>query len=354
MIVNDYLILFLIPLSAACSALIFIIVLTPFADKLRLLDQPDSRKIHSAPVPMVGGIAIYLVLMCGLLIFPPPEKLVWFFVALTILVIIGMLDDAFGLGVKTRVVGQVLATSVMVFGADLYIENLGLEFFDPYSLGLAGIFITTVAVVGLTNGFNMVDGIDGLASGHLLVGIACVASIQWLTKGEIHQVVWLSVLFAVVLAFWAVNMSLTPLRRVFLGDAGSLLLGFVMSWILIYYSQRPISLLEPVAAIWCVTVPVFDTLGVIIRRIKNGKSPFSADRIHLHHLLVDQGISHKKVAFLILCASVSLNIFGLWLTYAVSPTAGLAVYALFFAIFLYGMLYTNLEHQLLLKLRLIK
>ena len=351
---NDYFILFLIPLSAACSALIFIIVLTPFADRLRLLDKPDSRKIHSAPVPMVGGIAIYLVLMCGLLIFPPPEKLVWFFVALTILVIIGMLDDAFGLGVKTRVVGQVLATSVMVFGADLYIENLGLTLFDLDSLGLTGIIITMIAVVGLTNGFNMVDGIDGLASGHLLVGIACVASVQWLMKGEIHQVVWLSVLFAVVLAFWLVNMSLTPLRRVFLGDAGSLLLGFVMSWVLIYYSQKPISLLQPVAALWCVTVPVFDTLGVIVRRMKNGRSPFSGDRIHLHHLLVDQGISHKRAASVILCASISLNLFGLWLTYAVSPVAGLLVYVLFFVIFLYGMLHPNIEHRILFKLGLMK
>ena len=351
---NDYFILFLIPLLAACSALIFIIVLTPFADKLRLLDKPDSRKIHSAPVPMVGGIAIYLVLMCGLLIFPPPEKLVWFFVALTILVIIGMLDDAFGLGVKTRVVGQVLATSVMVFGADLYIENLGLKLFDLDSLGLIGIIITMIAVVGLTNGFNMVDGIDGLASGHLLVGIACVASVQWLIKGEIHQVVWLSVLFAAVLTFWLVNMSLTPLRRVFLGDAGSLLLGFVMSWVLIYYSQKPISLLQPVAALWCVTVPVFDTLGVIVRRMKNGRSPFSADRIHLHHLLVDQGISHKRAASVILCASISLNLFGLWLTYAVSPLAGLLVYALFFVIFLYGMLHPSLEQRILFKLGLLK
>ena len=88
--------------------------------------------------------------------------------------------------------------------------------------------------------------------------------------------------------------------------------------------------------------------------MKNGRSPFSADRIHLHHLLVDQGISHKRAASVILCASISLNLFGLWLTYAVSPLAGLLVYALFFVIFLYGMLHPSLEQRILFKLGLLK
>lgn len=337
---------------AGVAAFLLIVVLAPFADRLRLLDRPDLRKSHQAPVPMVGGIAIYLVLLASFVLIGPPLKAGWFLFALTLLVATGLLDDAFGLGVKTRIAAQSLVTAVMVFGAGLSIQSLGLGIPDDGALGLVGIGLTLFAVVGLTNGFNMVDGIDGLASGHLMIGVICLAGIQIGVHDSVHQAEWLSLLFSTVFAFWLVNMSLTPLKRVFLGDSGSLLLGFTMSWLLIYYTQAPIGMVEPVAALWCVTLPVFDTLVVIARRLKNGRSPFSSDRNHLHYLLVDQGAPPRVALAVILCASLVVNITGIAASYVFGAWFGLAAYGAALIGFGYLMLHPEVERRFLKKAHL--
>jgi undecaprenyl-phosphate alpha-N-acetylglucosaminyl 1-phosphatetransferase len=337
---------------AGVTAFLLILVLTPFADRLRLLDRPDLRKSHQAPVPMVGGIAIYLVLLAGFVLIGPPLKAGWFLFALTLLVATGLLDDAVGLGVKTRIAAQSFATAVMIFGAGLSIQSLGLGIPNDGAFGLGGIGLTLFAVVGLTNGFNMVDGIDGLAAGHLMIGVLCLAGIQVWAVNSVYQAEWLSLLFSTVFAFWLVNMSLTPLKRVFLGDSGSLLLGFTMSWLLIYYTQAPIGLVEPVMALWCVTLPVFDTLVVIARRLKNGRSPFSPDRNHLHHLLVDQGASPRIALAMILCISLVVNVAGIAVTSMFGAWFGLAAFGAALIGFGYLMLHPEVERRLLKKAHL--
>lgn len=161
-------------------------------------------------------------------------------------------------------------------------------------------------------------------------------------------------LFSAVFAFWLVNMSLTPLKRVFLGDSGSLLLGFTMSWLLIYYTQEPINLVEPIAALWCVTLPVFDTVVVIARRLKNGFSPFRSDRNHLHHLLVDQGVRPSIALALILVGSIIVNAAGITVTFMVNPLIGFGCYCVAFLGFAYLMLHPEVERRLLLRTGLIQ
>lgn len=339
---------------AGIGAFVLILVLTPFADKLRLIDRPDARKSHASPVPMVGGLAIYLILLSGFILVDPPLKAGWFMFALTLLVITGLLDDAFGLGVKTRIAAQCCGTAVMIFGAGLSIESLGVGVQGDGTLGMVGICFTFFAVVGLTNGFNMADGIDGLAAGHLLVGLASLTGIQLWTVGSIYQAEWLSLLFSAVFAFWLVNMSLTPFKRVFLGDSGSLLLGFTMSWLLIYYTQAPVDRVKPVAALWCVTLPVFDTIVVIVRRLRNKCSPFSSDRNHLHHLLVDQGVRPPVALALIMFAATILNCVGIVITYFVSDLIGLFAYCFALLGFSYLMLHPDAERRLLRKAGLLR
>ena len=338
---------------AGVAAFVLILILAPFADRLRLLDRPDLRKSHQAPVPMVGGLAIYLVLLASFILIGPPLKAGWFLFALTLLVATGLLDDAFGLGVKTRIAAQSLATAVMVFGAGLSIQWVGLGIPGDGALGLMGVGLTLFAVVGLTNGFNMVDGIDGLAAGHLMIGVLCLAGIQVWAYDSVYQAEWLSLLFSAVFAFWLVNMSLTPLKPVFLGDSGSLLLGFTMSWLLIYYTQAPIGLIEPVTALWCVTLPVFDTLVVIARRLKNRRSPFSPDRNHLHHLLVDQGASPRVALAVILGASLVVNAAGIVVSSMFGAWSGLAAYGVAFVVFGYLMLHPEVERRFLKKTNLL-
>lgn len=336
------------------ASLVFILVLTPFAERLRLVDQPDHRKRHQTPVPMVGGLAIYLVILCAMMLFDLPEKLSWLMQSVIILVAVGALDDAFGLRVRTRFASQTLAALVMIAGGSFWIRSFGVDLWVLDAVtSWVGIPITIFAVVGLTNSFNMVDGIDGLASGHMLVGLGSVCLTLYLTQGQVYQLEWLLILMSAVFAFWLVNLSLTPLKRVFLGDAGSLLLGFVMAWTLIYYTQKPVALMNPVAALWCVTIPVFDTLVVIARRIKDNRSPFSPDRNHLHHLFVDMGMRSAVALACILGLAIVVNAFGVWMTYVISPVASLIAYGLLLTGFAYGMLHSSIERRLASRQRLI-
>lgn len=345
--------LMLTPIGSGLLALLLIVLFTPFAKSLRLLDEPSARKKHVSPVPMVGGISIYLAVLATLLVIAPPEKLGWLIAAGSILVVVGFLDDVFELGVKTRFFAQLVATLVMLAGTDLWITSVGIDLLGLNSLGFFGLALTLVAVVGLTNAFNMADGIDGLAAGHAMIGLVLIGSTMWFVHGKVWHLEWLTMFFSACFAFWLVNMSLTPLKRVFLGDAGSLYLGFVIAWMLIYFSQQPVSKIEPVAALWCVAIPVWDTLVVMARRIKNGRSPFAPDRNHFHHLLVDMGMSSRLALAVILGVSVVISAFGIWVTYAISPIASLMTYVALLFIFGYGMLHPSLEKQLALKLRLI-
>lgn len=343
-----------LPILTGLVSLIFILVLTPFAGRFRLLDQPNHRKHHRKAVPMVGGIAIYVAVLSAMLVVGAPDKVSWLMLSVSILVVVGVLDDALGLGVRVRFASQVLAASVMIMSGSFWIRSLGIDLWDlEIVFGWLGIPITIFSVVGLTNGFNMVDGIDGLASGHMLIGLTSVCLTLYATHGQVYQLEWLVILMSSVFAFFLVNLSLTPFNRVFLGDAGSLLLGFIMAWTLIYYTQEPIALMHPVAALWCVTIPVFDTLVVIARRIKNKQSPFSPDRNHFHHLLVDMGMKSEVALVIILGLSIVVNAFGILIIYAISPLASLVTYGLLLICFGYGMLHPAIQRQLALKLRLL-
>ena len=341
----------LMPIFVGLSLVTFIAVLTSLAETLRLVDNPNHRKRHDVPVPLVGGVAIYLVIVSAMLIGSPPDKLVWLMFSVSILVAVGVLDDVFGLGVRVRFAAQLLVTVIMITGGGFWITSLGLDlWWVDISVALMGIPMTIFSVVGLTNAFNMVDGIDGLASGHMLISLLTVGLTLFAVNGSVHQSEWLVILWSAVFVFWLVNLSLTPLKRVFLGDAGSLLLGFIMAWTLIYYTQKPVALMHPVAALWCVTLPVFDALVVIARRINTKQSPFSPDRNHLHHVFIDMGMSHRNALLVILGMSAALNGVGIWFTYSVSPMFSLGLYVLLLGVFGYVMLHPTIVRNLLSKI----
>ena len=323
-----------VPLTGCVLVLLFIYILTPVAHRHGLLDSPDHRKKHSTDVPLVGGLAIFFSILVGLVFSDSDEIMLWLILSGGILLLVGALDDAINLGIRIRLVAQCSATIVMIEGGSFWIRSLGLDWggltWLPNWLGIA---ITLFAVVGLTNGLNMVDGIDGLAAGQVLVALISISLTLQLLHGSVHNSHLLIFFGSAVLGFILVNLSITPLRPVFLGDAGSLLLGFLLAWVLIFYSQPPLSLIEPVAVLWCVTIPVFDTLFVIIRRLCAKKSPFSSDRSHMHYLLVDIGVSHRIVLTLILVSSLMLNLLGIWITYIFTPLLSLACYAVFFGLF---------------------
>jgi len=309
---------------------------------LRLTDLPDYRKRHGEEVPLVGGLAIYVTLICIVFASSAAGDLVWFIISTSLIVATGAVDDAFGLGPWLRLILQVIATFIILVGAPLTITSTGMDFIDGQNIGeWFSLTFTLVAVVGLTNAFNLSDGIDGLAAGYALVCLICLILGLYFANGYVEHFGWLMSLVICILTFGMINLSLTPLKKVFLGDAGSLLIGFVVSWVLIFYSQNSSSILYPVGALWCVALPVFDTVAVIISRWKSGRSPLLSDRNHLHYLLLDSGMSSHFVLATILGWSLALGVSGLLITYLVSPFLSLGLY--FGAFILFNVITANLK-----------
>ena len=308
------------------GALTIVVVwlLSKISGALGLVDVPDSRKRHGEIVPLVGGIAIYTVLLGLAVITGHAEKGVSLILGCSIIVLSGSLDDMVGLSVTTRLVCQGIAASLVLLGGDLWITNLG---FNSYLLSdlpsEIGILLTVFWVVGLTNAFNMADGIDGLSIGYFLVALSGVLFVYLDRSSDMGFPGYLLVVFCVTAAVGLVNLRLIPLRRVFLGDAGSMLLGFSVAWIVVFASQKDFQFTGLLVMIWFVSLPIADTLIVMMRRFLAGRSIFSPDREHIHHLLVEVNFSERQALLLLMLVALSANIIGLYLFHLLGPMASL-------------------------------
>lgn len=264
--------------------------LARLAPTLGLLDYPDHRKRHMSPIPVVGGIALFVSLILMLLVFGAiPEKLGWVLIGASPLVLIGALDDRTNVGVRVRLLVQFLAALIpMIFG-DLWLESTNLNRPFPEVFGPLGVLVTVFIILAVTNAFNMVDGADGLASGIALTSLVSLVAAQWLLVDTVLHPSWTLILFVCVFIFWLANLSILPIPKVFLGDSGSTSLGFILGWFVIYLSQNPYTFVNLWAIAWVLILPLGDMAAVISRRILDQRSPFYPDRLHIHHLLADQG-----------------------------------------------------------------
>lgn len=284
--------------------------ITPIAFRIGLVDHPDqTRKHHKESTALVGGIAIYSVLAGTSLIVSPPPTVSTLLFGSAIILGLGILDDWKGVSVGLRLIVQFM-TALFIFGySDTGLTNLILIQLNPDEQ-ILGWVLAAIAATALMNSFNLIDGVNGLSSGLILVGLGIICAEMFILKGHIIHGDWLATFALIVLAFWFINMSLTPLRVIFLGDSGSTLLGLIYAWILIYYTQTPVSQLNTATATWAVTLAVFDTLTVILIRLGKRKSPFSGGREHLHYALVDFGFSTKQTLCIIISLAIILGLLG--------------------------------------------
>lgn len=295
-------------LVATCTSAIAIVVVRRFAVSLGLVDHPDQRKQHIGDVPLVGGLAIFIGLLAGAACygqFHGFEKILLGTAA--VLALLGALDDRFDLSVRDRLLVQTIVILIVIASTGVYIHTLGRIFGHEVAFGVLGPPLTVVAVIGLVNAFNMMDGIDGLAGSLALVSIA--AMILFAGATPLHGVVMLLTLLATAsLPYLLANLGFMG-GKIFLGDAGSMLIGYLLAWALIRMSQIPSTHLSPVDVLWCVALPVFDTLAVMYRRMRQGRSPFKPDRGHIHHILLGTGLGPRTtlVALTALAAGITLT-----------------------------------------------
>jgi len=284
----------------------------PIAIKLGLVDNPNARKVHTGSIPLVGGIGIFLgVLMASMVFLPQSQSLNLYLIASALIVLIGVLDDYQDLPVRPRMVAQILTACIMIFGAGIYFENIGDLFgFGDIHLGIFGTLLTIVTVVGAINAFNMVDGIDGLAG---MLSMITFTSLAFLLSQSHNEWFLLPVLFiAATLAYLMFNLEWpsSKFKKIFMGDAGSMLIGFTVMWLLVVGTQAETQAFKPVTALWLIAVPLMDMAAIMVRRVRKGQSPFKPDRDHLHHIFLRAGFSSRQTLALISCISVALTLVG--------------------------------------------
>jgi len=278
-----------------------ILWLTPVARSVGLVDIPTARKTHIGEVPLIGGLAIFAAIFAAMIIsdFVRPDDLVpenfgAFYLAGMLLVIAGMVDDFIDLSPLKKLTVQTIATLIMIFGAHIVLRDLGMlgDHGEILALGFLAVPFTVIATIGVVNAVNMSDGLDGLAGTLSLVTlVGFMAATTMFSNG--HDNRHLAILVAAVIGFLLFNYRV-PGRRsavVFLGDSGSMFLGFALAWFAIKFSQGEDRIIAPSAALWFLIVPLFDAVSMTTRRILNRKPPFGADREHLHHIFLLAGFT---------------------------------------------------------------
>lgn len=278
------------------------------AKNVGLVDKPNNRKLHTGAVPLVGGISI-CISIAQFITFKPEaiQHSSIYLASIVLLTFVGALDDKFDLSFKVRLAIQAGLSICMIYFADIQLLSLGNMFgFGEVHLGWMGKIVTVVAVIGAINAFNMVDGIDGLLGGLSIVtfsGLAILLNVdmEW-------GLSYLCVVFIVaMIPYIFMNLGILGReRKVFMGDAGSMMIGFTVIWLLLGVSQdESKSLMRPVTALWLIAVPLMDMSAIMIRRVRRGDSPFKPDREHLHHIFQRMGLSSKQT-LLAICTIASL------------------------------------------------
>jgi UDP-GlcNAc:undecaprenyl-phosphate GlcNAc-1-phosphate transferase len=299
-------------LLASLITSVLILALRAIAPRFGLLDHPGGHKRHGEPTPVIGGIAMFLAL--ALIDTAQRElgfgdSLIW---ALGLLVVLGVIDDRRSMHPLWKMAGQALAALCVLFGDGLMLTGLGDLFgTGEVTLGLLAVPFTVFAVVGIINAANMMDGLDGLAGAVGVVALGWFAAAAFL-MGLAVEVDEILILKGLLIGFLLFNMRL-PWRRkaaVFMGDAGSMMLGFVLAWIAMVVSQRPGGM-PPIVAVWILALPILDALTVMIRRIRKGRNPLAPDREHLHHVLLLAGLSVEHTVVLLTVGSMLLGLAGI-------------------------------------------
>lgn len=292
---------FWLPLFTTFSfSLLAIKLINPIAIKAGLVDLPCDRKVHDGNIPLVGGIAIYLaVLTASVLFIEHSRDLNLYLVASALVLFLGALDDRYRLSVRVRLVAQILVSSLIIFGTEIYLTSLGFLLGNiELKLGVLGIVVTVIAIIAGINAINMIDGMDGLAG---MLSLIAFAALAFLLSRVASAWYLLPLLFiASLLGYLIFNLKRhTSSSKIFMGDAGSMLIGLTLIWLMVIGIELKSPALKPVTALYIIAVPIMDMVAVIIRRVKEKKSPFLADRQHLHHLFAEFGISRKHTLIVI-------------------------------------------------------
>lgn len=283
------------------AALVVTFLLTPavkkLAWKLGAVDMPDKRRVNKKPIARMGGLAIYIGFIVSIFLtvgFGDTEML-GLCLGATFLVIVGVLDDKYSLDPKVKLLGQIIAAAIFVIGFGVRVDWLRLPWVGFFYLpALISVPLTIFWIIGFVNTVNLIDGLDGLAA-----GIAAIASVTIaLLAFQMGQWVCAAAMVAMTgSAFAFLQYNFNP-AKIFMGDTGSMFLGYVIAAVSIMGSMKTAAIAVLIVPLVALSVPIMDTLMAIARRKHAGVPVFSPDKHHLHHQLLAQGLTQKQVVLI--------------------------------------------------------
>lgn len=325
---------YLLYIAAFATAFGVSLFTTPLSKKLSVkvgaIDLPKKRGLHKEPIPRMGGIAIVLGFVISLLVLLPflPElhnaQFLGFMVGALIIVGVGIVDDIKNLRARVKLVFQIIASLVVIYsGTEItFVTWPFTAYIEPFSP-----VVTLIWIVGVTNAVNLIDGVDGLAAGVTAIS-AVTIMVLCILSGSPLAVVLTASLAGSCMGFLPRNFS--P-AEVFMGDTGSTFLGFVLAVSSIIGVFKSYAILSVVLVACCLALPIFDTLFAIIRRTINKRPIMEADRGHLHHRLIDSGMSHRRAVVILYALSGAMGLISIMI--AMHDLRALIVISIFIAVF---------------------
>lgn len=339
----------LLVITASLATIVCVQLMIPLAVRVGFLDVANGHKNHEGEIPPVGGLAMYVSLCL--------VQLIWFSLsqdaflsfgvmsAAGLLVVIGALDDRFALPIHLRFVVQTLAILIIAVSQGTVLDNLGrLVASSVLELQLLALPVTVLVGVGAINAMNFVDGMDGLAGGLATASMLLIA-VMAMIGGCTSEVLVCLAMLGCVAGFLVFNLRCCgrSQAKAFMGDAGSMFLGFMFASLLISLSQGPQPVIPPALALWLFGVPLLNAFGVIAVRLSAGKSPFKADRLHVHHICLDAGYTVNQALIVIVGVHILIGMVGL-----VAFAANVPEYAMFYGfcivVGLYTLIFRNPEY----------
>ncbi|MDA8211284.1 MAG: MraY family glycosyltransferase [Clostridia bacterium] len=283
----------------AAIALLLSLIITPgvikLAFKVGAIDKPNSRKVHARVMPRLGGLAIFAAFaLPAMLALDFNRQFIGLLLGGVVILVLGVMDDLKDISPKVKLAGQLVAALILI-GFGTKVENLTNPFgSDPIHLGWLSIPVTVFWIVGVTNAVNLVDGLDGLAAGIAAIAAATLGLVAMENDPAITLVAF--TLVGAILGFMRYNFN--P-ARIFMGDSGSLFLGYTLAGLAIMGLAKSATVFSLFIPVLVLGVPILDTLFAIIRRIVNDQPIFQADKAHLHHCLLASGLSHRQTVLVI-------------------------------------------------------
>lgn len=286
------------------------IVLTPLVKRLAFrvgaVDRPNYRKVHARIMPRLGGLAIFGSFLIGYFILRPVDPIsnavepafipitTAIIIGAFIIIITGLFDDMLEITAKAKMLGQLLAASIVVVGGGLEISFINLPFGGEIDFGYFSIPLTIIWIIGITNAINLIDGLDGLAAGVSSVALITL-SIMAFIMGDVFVMSTAAILAASSIGFLYYNFH--P-AKIFMGDTGALFLGFMIS-VLALMGFKNVTMVALIIPIIMLGVPISDTFFAIVRRVREKQPISAADKSHLHHCLLNIGFSHQQTVLII-------------------------------------------------------